>query len=97
MLGKNWSPVLEIIKDHRLIKTGVYKRIRHPMYTQIWIWSITHVLIISNWVVGFSGIVIWAVMYFNRINKEEKMMIEEFGNEYINYQKVTGRITPKYK
>lgn len=93
-LGTNWSPTLEITKNHELIKTGPYKKIRHPMYTQIWIWTIAQALIISNLVAGFSGIIAWGIVYFIRIPKEEKMMVEHFGKEYLGYMKQTGRILP---
>lgn len=94
-LGKNWSPVLEIRKNHKLIKEGPYKRIRHPMYTQIWLWVIAQFLISSNWVVGLFGIVTWSILYFIRVPKEEEMMEEEFGEEYRRYKKETGRIFPR--
>ena len=94
-LGANWSPALEIMKDHHLVKTGPYKSVRHPMYMQIWIWTVAQLLIISNMVTGFAGIIAWAIFYFMRISKEEKMMIEHFGNEYIDYMHETGRIFPK--
>ena len=95
VLGMNWSPILEIRKGHQLIKKGPYKHIRHPMYTQIWIWSISQLLIISNWVAGVAGIVLWAIMYTMRVIKEEQMLIEEFGEEYEQYMGETGRILPK--
>ena len=93
-LGKNWSPILEIRKDHKLITKGPYKYIRHPMYTQIWIWVICQWLILSNWAVGIVGVLTWTILYIVRIPDEEKMMIEEFGQEYEEYMKKTGRIIP---
>ncbi len=94
-LGQNWSPVLKIRKDHTLIKEGPYKRIRHPMYTQIWLWVIAQFLISSNWIVGIMGIVTWALLYFIRVPKEEKLLEETFKEEYEDYKKQTGRIFPK--
>jgi protein-S-isoprenylcysteine O-methyltransferase Ste14 len=94
-LGANWSPTLEIRKGHQLIITGPFKRIRHPMYLQIWLWSISQVLIVSNLFAGFSGIIAWSILYFIRVPKEEKMMIDYFGDEYAEYMKQTGRIFPK--
>lgn len=96
-LGVNWSPTLEIRKGHQLVKVGPYKRIRHPMYTQIWLWTIAQVLLISNFVAGFSGIILWAILYFIRVPKEEKMLVENFGEEYLEYMKKTGRVFPKLK
>ncbi len=95
-LGKNWSPILEIREGHTLTKEGPYKRIRHPMYTQIWIWVIAQFLISSNWTVSLGGLVPWALLYFIRVPYEEKMMEEEFGEEYLKYMKETGRILPKF-
>jgi protein-S-isoprenylcysteine O-methyltransferase Ste14 len=96
-LGRNWSPVLEIREKHTLIREGPYKRIRHPMYTQIWIWMFTLFFFTSNWFVGIAGIICWSILYFIRVPKEERMMEEEFGDEYIQYKKETGRIIPKLK
>lgn len=93
-LGKNWSPILEIRRNHKLIVNGPYKCIRHPMYTQIWIWVICQWLILSNWIVGIVGILTWTTLYVIRISEEEKMMIEEFGQEYEDYIKKTKRIIP---
>ena len=96
-LGANWSPTLQIRKGHQLISTGPYKTIRHPMYAQIWLWTIAQVLIVSNLIAGFSGIVAWSILYFMRVGSEEKMMIENFGNDYIEYMKQTGRVFPKLR
>lgn len=94
-LGTNWSPTLEIKKQHQLVKEGPYKRIRHPMYTQIWIWTIAQVFIVSNVYAGFSGIIVWTIVYFIRVSNEEKMMLEHFGEVYRAYMKQTGRVFPR--
>lgn len=96
-LGTNWSPTLEIKASHQLIKVGPYRTIRHPMYTQIWIWTIAQALIVSNLYAGFSGIIAWGIVYFIRVPKEEKMMIAHFGNEYLEYMSQTGKVLPKIK
>jgi len=95
-LGENWSPTLEIRKGHQLIKTGPYKSIRHPMYAQIFLWTIAQALIISNLFAGFSGLVVMAILYLVRVPKEEKMMQDTFGEEYTSYMKQTGRVFPKF-
>jgi len=41
-LGSNWSPILEIRKEHTLVTNGPYKFIRHPMYAAIFIVGIGH-------------------------------------------------------
>ncbi|HCY75436.1 MAG TPA: isoprenylcysteine carboxylmethyltransferase family protein [Ignavibacteriales bacterium] len=96
-LGTSWSPTLEITKRHQLIQIGVYKRIRHPMYLQMLIWAIAQCLIISNYIAGFSGLMVWIIFYFIRVPKEEEMMTDYFGEKYIKYKKQTGSIFPNIK
>jgi protein-S-isoprenylcysteine O-methyltransferase Ste14 len=93
-LGMNWSASLEIREEHNIIDTGIYKHIRHPMYSAGWLWGIAQALLLHNFMAGLSGIVCFGVLYFLRVNKEEEMMIQEFGQEYENYMKRTKRIIP---
>src|SRR4029079_7757517 len=51
-LGANWSITLEVRVQHRLITQGVYRRIRHPMYLALALYSIGQALVIPNWVAG---------------------------------------------
>ena len=94
-LGRNWSPTLEMREGHRLVTEGIYRRIRHPMYLSIWLLVIAQAMILPNYVAGFSGLVPFALLYFQRVGKEEKMMGEEFGGEYEQYLRKTGRLVPK--
>ena len=94
-LGRNWSPILEIREGHTLITTGIYAHIRHPMYSSLWLLVIAQAMLLPNWVAGMSGLVPFAILYFQRVAKEERMMKEEFGSEYEQYLKRTGRVLPK--
>ncbi len=93
-LGENWSPILEIRKNHKLITEGPYKYARHPMYTYIWIGVVCYWLISSNWIVGIVAFLTWSILYFIRLPEEEKMMTEEFGQEYKDYMRKTKKIIP---
>ncbi|MEM9847985.1 MAG: protein-S-isoprenylcysteine O-methyltransferase [Bacteroidota bacterium] len=93
-LGKNWSVSLEIRAEHNIVDTGVYKHIRHPMYTAIWIWVIIQALLLNNYIAGLSGIIGFGALYFFRVGREESMMLEEFGQSYATYKKRTKRLIP---
>lgn len=95
-LSNNWSPYLEICENQKLIKTGVYSKIRHPMYTQSWLWVILQGVVSSNLFVFIFGIVTWGFLYFTRVFNEEEMMKEQFKDEYIEYMQQTGRLLPKF-
>src|SRR5438128_2622369 len=90
-LGLNWSAFLEMRKDHQLIRQGVYRSIRHPMYVSIFLFGVAQSLLLQNWVAGLSGLVTFVPLYLVRTPREEQMMREWFGEEYQDYMRQTGR------
>ena len=93
-LGKNWSPTLQIREEQTLITNGIYQKVRHPMYTSLWLWVIAQALVLTNWIAGLSGMVTFGALYFTRVGEEEKMMLEQFGEEYKAYMRRTKRLLP---
>jgi protein-S-isoprenylcysteine O-methyltransferase Ste14 len=93
-LGRNWSITLQLRQDHKLITSGVYRRIRHPMYTAFWLWAIAQACLLPNWFAGFSGLVGFGVLFFGRVAREEQMMLRTFGDDYRDYMSKTYRIIP---
>ncbi|MEM9266045.1 MAG: protein-S-isoprenylcysteine O-methyltransferase [Cyanobacteria bacterium P01_F01_bin.13] len=93
-LGTNWSPTLQVRADHTLITNGIYQSIRHPMYTSIWLWTIAQALLLTNWIAGLSGVITFGTLYFLRVDNEEKMMAEQFGEQYQAYRQKTKRLVP---
>jgi protein-S-isoprenylcysteine O-methyltransferase Ste14 len=96
-LGKNWSVTLELRKDHQIVKEGVYRLIRHPMYASIFLWDIAQGLLLQNWLAGWGALVTFAVMYLVRSPREERMMCEFFGQEYRDYMQRTGPLCPSLR
>lgn len=94
-LGRLWSPMLEIQTDHRLITSGPYRRIRHPMYASFFVVIAGLSILSANWVLVLAWFAGYAILLFYRIPAEERMMIEEFGDEYREYMARTGRLIPR--
>lgn len=93
-LGRNWSVTLELREGHTLVSSGVYSKIRHPMYTAIWLFVLIQPLLLHNWIAGPAGIVFFAILYVLRVPREEAMMRDLFGQDYEDYAKRTKRIVP---
>jgi len=81
-LGRNWSISLDVREDHQLVTDGIYRRVRHPMYSAFWLWATAQALLLPNWVAGFSGLVGFGILFFGRVAREERMMLESFGDSY---------------
>jgi protein-S-isoprenylcysteine O-methyltransferase Ste14 len=93
-LGEFWSITLEVREKHRLITDGVYRRVRHPMYLALFLYSIGQLLALPNWVVGPSYLLGFGLLFALRIGAEERMMREEFPQEYESYAARTKRLIP---
>lgn len=95
-LGRNWTPTLGIRNDHQLVIDGVFKYVRHPMYAAHLLWAIAQVMMLHNWIAGYSFLVVFVPQYLLRVNAEEQMMLEQFGEQYEIYMQRTGRIIPRF-
>jgi protein-S-isoprenylcysteine O-methyltransferase Ste14 len=94
-LDTQWSIALELQEDHKLITSGPYSRVRHPMYLGIFVYTAGLILIASDLLVFiFFAFSIW--VNYRRIPSEEKMMIAQFGDEYSEYMKRSGRLFPQF-
>ena len=93
-LGRNWSDSLEVREQHALVTDGLYRHVRHPMYSAFFMWAVAQALLLPNWFAGPAGVVGFGTLFFCRIGSEERMMAEIFGDEYRRYAARTSRIIP---
>jgi protein-S-isoprenylcysteine O-methyltransferase Ste14 len=95
-LKANWSPSLQIFEGHALVTSGVYARIRHPMYAAGILLAFAQLLLLQNWLVGPSQLILFVFFYLLRVGPEEKMMLDTFGDAYRAYCAKTGGLFPKF-
>lgn len=95
-LGEQFSPHLQLTTKHRLVETGPYRWIRHPMYTAEFLFYIGLSVESANWLVALA-MMAGPILLYTRISKEEAMLIKELGDEYRTYMKRTGRFLPRFR
>ncbi len=93
-LGRNWSVTLATRSNHGLVTTGLYAWVRHPMYSSFLLFALAQALLLPNWIGGLAGLVGFGVLFFYRVNREEGMMTETFGEAYRAYAGRTARLIP---
>jgi protein-S-isoprenylcysteine O-methyltransferase Ste14 len=89
-LKNNWSATIRIYEEQKLITTGIYKYLRHPMYLSQILSSIAQIFLMQNWLAGPIRLLLILPYYFLRKNIEERMLEERFKEQYINYREQTG-------
>jgi protein-S-isoprenylcysteine O-methyltransferase Ste14 len=96
-LGKNWAPsVSGVRKDAALITSSPYDIVRHPIYLGAFIFLIALSLVSANLVIILPTIAILTLLYAS-IDEEEAMLVDRFGEQYLEYMKRTPRFIPKFK
>jgi protein-S-isoprenylcysteine O-methyltransferase Ste14 len=93
-LGKFFTVDVAILDDHKIKKDGIYKYVRHPSYSGLLLSFIGFGLSLNNWISLIIITVPVTLVMLYRIKIEEKLLIEIFGNDYIEYIKKTYRLIP---
>jgi len=91
-LGRNWSARPAVKEHHEFLMTGPYAYVRHPIYSGIMLAALGTAFTSS--VIGIGLFVFISITFALRMNKEEKIMLELFPDQYPEYQKHTRRLVP---
>lgn len=94
-IGSNISETVLTKQDHQLVTSGPYKYIRHPLYTTGILLILSLGAISENWVLLLLAPITFLIFRLVVIPKEEKRLIEKFGENYTTYRKTTGALLPK--
>jgi protein-S-isoprenylcysteine O-methyltransferase Ste14 len=93
VLGRRFSGLVAIQPGHTLVTTGIYGKIRHPSYLGL-------IVMMFGWALAFRsvlGVVLAAltvVPLIARMNSEEALLADQFGEEYVKYRARTMRLIP---
>ena len=93
ILGRNWSGVVQLKKDHELIVRGPYSIVRHPIYTGLLLAFLGTALAIGAWR-GLIATAIVAVSFWRKLRLEERWLCELFGEQYAAYMRRVRALVP---
>ncbi len=93
-LGDNFSTVLHVREEHTLVTHGPYRRVRHPMYTVLYVHLLGVFLLTANLLIGGVFLGALSLIVLTRVSREEAAMEAKFGQAYLDYRQRTGRFLP---
>ncbi|WP_072315582.1 methyltransferase family protein [Sinomicrobium oceani] len=93
LLGWNWSGGVSAKKGHELIDSGPYALVRHPIYTGF-ITGVIGTCLVMGSLSGIIVTVLYTLGLFGKIDKEEKLLCNIFGDSYLDYRKRTYKLIP---
>jgi len=92
-LGRNWSGVVTLKEGHELVERGPYRFVRHPIYTGMLIMFFATALLQSH-MAGFVGVLLIFASFCIKLEREERLMLQQFPERYAAYQRRVKRIIP---
>jgi protein-S-isoprenylcysteine O-methyltransferase Ste14 len=93
ILGRNWSGVIALKKEHELIERGPYRFVRHPIYMGM-LAMFAGTAIATGYFGGFLGLLLVFVSFWMKLKREEDLMLKQFPEKYSAYQRKVKRIIP---
>jgi len=94
VLGRFFSTKVRIVSDHRIVKEGPYKYLRHPSYTGMLMILLGLGLASRTWLGTVIILALFSLVIGYRMNVEERALKAQFGQEYVEYAKKTKRLVP---
>ncbi|HTX48521.1 MAG TPA: isoprenylcysteine carboxylmethyltransferase family protein [Caulobacteraceae bacterium] len=93
-LGRDWSWLVTRKQDHRLVDTGPYALVRHPIYTGLII-AASATAIVEAKAPSEIGLVLFVAGLWMKARLEERFLSAELGDAaYDEYVRRTGMILP---
>lgn len=93
-IGQNWSARVTLKEDHRLIRSGPYAFVRHPIYTGMLLGTAGAALVAGEWR-GLLAVALLLAAHSRKAMREEGLLTREFGEEYAAYRQGTGFLFPR--
>lgn len=94
-LGKFYSNHIKVYADHKLIKSGMYKRMRHPYYLFFILEALFFPLTANSYFTFFGGAILLIPLIIYRAIKEDRVLKKHFGPTFESYQATTGSFLPR--
>jgi protein-S-isoprenylcysteine O-methyltransferase Ste14 len=93
-LGKYFTVDVSIRQDHQVKKDGFYRYVRHPSYTMALTSFLGLGLYLNNWLSLAIAFVPVFCAFLYRIKIEERVLTNQFGEEYLQYKKSSKMLIP---
>jgi protein-S-isoprenylcysteine O-methyltransferase Ste14 len=92
-LGRNWSGTITLKEGHELIERGPYRLVRHPIYTGMLAMLLATAIRFGH-LGGIAAVILAFASFWIKLSEEEKLMLQQFPDQYGSYQQRVKRLIP---
>lgn len=95
LVAEGWRRIHLARREQRLVTDGVYARMRHPQYTGLFLIVFGEGIVHWPTIVSVLAFPIIVIVYTMLARREERQMIEQFGDAYREYQRRVPMFMPR--
>jgi len=92
-IGRNWSALITVQKDHQVVQRGPYAIVRHPIYSGFIVATVGAAIARGD-VAALVATTLVVFCWAYKARLEESFMIEKFGAEYEKYRRDVKGLIP---
>jgi protein-S-isoprenylcysteine O-methyltransferase Ste14 len=93
-LGRQWSISARVVEGHRLVRSGPYSLVRHPIYAAVLSINAATALTFARWEALVASLAFSVLGGWIRARAEEHLLREAFGPEYASYARAVPALVP---
>jgi protein-S-isoprenylcysteine O-methyltransferase Ste14 len=93
-IGAYWSSRVTLKEGHRVIRSGPYAVVRHPIYTGMQLAATGTAVVLGEWR-GLLAVIVILVAHSLKARREEALLTRELGEEYVSYRRGAGFLFPR--
>jgi protein-S-isoprenylcysteine O-methyltransferase Ste14 len=94
VLGASYTQMLRVAADQQVVQQGPYQVIRHPGYLGTLLVWLGAAVALADWAIVSVVSIVMLHAYRKRMEAEERMLLDTFGDEYRTYTSRTRRLVP---
>jgi methanethiol S-methyltransferase len=96
LVAEGWRTIHRVRREDQLAIEGVYEKVRHPQYTGLFMIIFGEGVVHWPTIVSVAALPIIVGAYTILARKEERQMLQKFGDEYRKYQSLVPMFIPRF-
>jgi protein-S-isoprenylcysteine O-methyltransferase Ste14 len=97
LVADGWRRIHQARREEKLMTDGVYARVRHPQYTGLFLIVFGEGIVHWPTIVSLAAFPVIVVAYTLLARKEERQMLDKFGDQYREYQRRVPMFIPRFE
>lgn len=93
-LGRQWRIQAGLWPDHRLVRTGPYRHLRHPVYASVLLMLLATAFVRASWPIALLALALYVAGTEIRVRVEDRLLASRFHDEFDAYRRAVPAYLP---